>query len=94
MVNGGVGWSDGWVYTSKGKSMTWNTMILSEPDSAHAGFMRRYYATIDVAMSGTYWLWRQVDAHGNYVGTVSAQFSTEAEALQDALSQLGGDRWE
>lgn len=74
--------------------MTYHTMVLSEPDSAHTGFIRRYYATIDISMPTTNWLWRQVDANGSYVGPVSTAFLTEDEAKNDALQALNGDEWE
>lgn len=56
--------------------MTHHTMVLSEQDNLKPDFIRRYYATIDISMPKTDWLWRQVDANGNYVGSVSAPFST------------------
>jgi len=73
--------------------MTYHTMQLSEPDPSHAGFIRRYYATVDVAMSGTTWTWRQVDTNGSNVGKPSQSHATEDDALKDALNRLNGDEW-
>ncbi len=73
--------------------MSHHTMQLSEPDPNHPGFTRRYYATIDVSMSGSTWTWCQVDAHGSYFGQPSQGHTTEDIALNDALSKLNGDEW-
>ena len=74
--------------------MTWHTMVLSEADPRHNGFIRRYYATIEVAMSGTSWTWCLVDASGNYVDNASNPLPTEDTAKEDALKKLNGDKWE
>ncbi|MEI6746347.1 MAG: hypothetical protein WCL34_10320 [Methylococcaceae bacterium] len=74
--------------------MTYHTMILSEPDNTHNGFIRRYYATIDISMPSTQWMWQQVDANGQPFGVVSQTFASEEEAKRDALSKLNGDCWE
>ena len=74
--------------------MTYHSMVLSEPDSANIGFIRRYYATIDISQPSTSCFWRQIDANGNYVGSVSASFPTVDDAKNDALHVLNGDRWE
>ena len=74
--------------------MTHHTMILSESDNIHAGFIRRYYATIDISMPSKQWMWQQVDANGQLFGSVSQTFATEEDAKRDALSKLNGDCWE
>lgn len=74
--------------------MTWHTMVLTEPDPAHAGFIRRYYALVDVSMVGTLWHWRQVDANQKPFGAVSPPFNTEDDAFDDAMKSLGGYQWE
>ena len=74
--------------------MTWHTMILNDPYPTRTGFISKYFANIDVAMSGSSWIWRQVDDSGNYVGSASSPFATEDAALDDALKQLNGDEWE
>jgi hypothetical protein len=80
--------------TAWGEIVTWNTMILSESDPNHLGFVRRYYATIDIFASGNNWAWCQVDTAGNYVGSQSKFFQTEDDAKNDALQVLNGDWWE
>lgn len=74
--------------------MTWHTMVLSEADPHRQGFIRRYFATIDVVMSGSAWVWQQVDANGSYFGHASAPQPTEDLAKSDALQTLNGDEWE
>lgn len=74
--------------------MTWHTMVLSEPHPAKPGFFSRYFAIVDVAMSGTSWIWRQVDDARKYVGNASTAFPTEDAALGDALAKLNGHGWE
>jgi hypothetical protein len=74
--------------------MTWHTLVLTEDHPTRPGFTSRYYATIDVVMSGTDWIWRQVDGNSQYVGPASAAFPTEDQAMQDALTSLNGDDWE
>jgi hypothetical protein len=69
-------------------------MVLTEPHPAKPGFISRYFAIVDVAMSGTSWFWRQVDDAGKYVGNASPAFPTEGVALDDALVKLNGDGWE
>lgn len=74
--------------------MTWHTMVLTEPHATKPGFISRYFAVVDVSMSGTSWSWRQVDDAGKPVGTLSGAFATEDAALDDALAKLNGDGWE
>lgn len=74
--------------------MAWHTMVLSEPHPTKAGFISRYFAVVDVAMSGMNWIWRQVDHAVNYVDNSSAPLTTESDALNDALNKLNGDNWE
>ena len=74
--------------------MSFHTMALSEADPAHPGFKRRYYATIDVILSGFSWEWTQVDINGNYFGQTYSSFASEKEAKSDALAKLNGDNWE
>lgn len=73
--------------------MTQYTMQLSEPDPNHQGFIRRYYAIIDVFMSGSDWHWIQTDSNGKFFGAMSGSHDTSEEALCDALRKLGGDCW-
>ncbi len=74
--------------------MTHHVMVLNEADSNHPGFIRRYYATIDVFMSGQNWEWCQVDYNGKYVGNNHTPFISEIDAKADALKNLNGDEWE
>jgi hypothetical protein len=74
--------------------MTYHTMVLSEPDAIHNGFVRRYFAIIDVSIVGTQWHWQQVDANGNRVGSLSDPFLTEDDAMDAALQAMNGDGWE
>jgi hypothetical protein len=74
--------------------MTWHTMVLTEPHPTKAGFISRYFAIVDVAMSGTNWFWQQVDDDGKHVGNASAAFAKEDAALDDALATLDGHEWE
>ncbi len=71
-----------------------HTMILSEEDPAHAGFSRRYYAMIEIAISGFSWQWTQVDSSGKHIGQPHSSFDSEIKAKGDALEKLKGDRWE
>jgi len=76
--------------------MTWHTMICSEGDPNHPGFIRRYYATVDVSMPGGTWYcyWQQVDANGKLIGNAAGPFPAQEDAKADALRQLNGDEWE
>lgn len=74
--------------------MTYRTMVLNEPDTVHAGFVRRYFAIIDVSMANDKWHWQQVDANDHRVGALSAPFKTEDDAMDAALQALNGDDWE
>jgi len=69
-------------------------MILSENDNQKIGFIRRYYAKIDITLHHNSWIWQQIDAHGKNFGNPSNNFATEQEAMDDALAQLDGDDWE
>lgn len=73
--------------------MSHHKMRLSEADPSNQGFIRHYYATIDVLISNNYWVWRQVDANGKYFGSPSKNFNTEHEAKNNALEHLNGDEW-
>lgn len=75
--------------------MTHHTLRLEEDDPHHPGFIRRYYACIDVSMpSGAGgWVWAQVDVDGKYVGGASQPFTSEDEAKDDARRALDG-QWE
>lgn len=74
--------------------MTYQTMVLSEPHTVRPGFITKYYATIDVAMSGSGWHWRLIDSDGQMLAALSSPFPTEEQARDDALRKLNGDGWE
>jgi len=71
-----------------------HTMVISEEDPNHSGFIRRYFATVEITLQGSNWVWRQVDTDGKYVGTVSGTISNEDLAKDDALKTLKGYYWE
>ena len=75
-----------------------NEMEINEADSAHAGFFRRYFAAINVALEigddGLGWYWTQVDLQGNAVSAMHGCFETENKAKADALEKLNGAFWE
>lgn len=73
--------------------MSWHTMVLSEADSNHQGYIRQYYARVDIRMSGADWIWQQIDINGDFVGE-SSSHPTEDKAKNDALNSLNGDYWE
>lgn len=52
----------------------------------------KVYATVDVVMNGSDWLWQQVSNRG-LPGLPSPLFPTEADAKADALTALGGWAW-
>lgn len=74
--------------------MTHHVMQLSEPHPTRHGFIQRYYATVDVSMSGASWHWNVVDHNGRFIGSPSGAFPTEGDALDSALKVLNGDCWE
>jgi hypothetical protein len=78
----------------KGKYMTHHTMVITEPNPNHPGFISKYYATIDVTLSGTNWEWCQVEYSGKYIGNTYSPFATEDDAKADALRQLNGIGWD
>lgn len=49
--------------------------------------------TIDVAMDGATWVWRQVDDSGKYCGPLHGPFATERDAKQDAFTHFGAFTW-
>ena len=74
--------------------MTWHTLAINEADHLHAGFIRRYFAIVDVSMPATSWFWQQVDVNGRHVGLAHGPFGTEDDAKRHALKKLNGDKWE
>jgi len=74
--------------------VTWHTMVITEDDPSHSGFIRRYYATVDISRQGSDWVWQQVDVNGNYIGNINGTLSTEDSAKDDALKILKGNYWE
>jgi hypothetical protein len=69
-------------------------MVLTEPNPTKPGYISRYFANVDVVMSGTSWFWQQLDHAGKHFGSKSPAFHTEEAALDDALAKLNGDEWE
>ena len=74
--------------------MSWHAMRLEEADPDHPGFIRRYYAVIDVFIKGSGWVWVQMDADGNRVGNASVPYSHENVAKKEAINALNGVEWE
>lgn len=52
----------------------------------------KVYATVDVVMIGSDWLWQQVSNRGS-LGLPSSPFPTEDDAKADALTALKGWVW-
>ena len=73
--------------------MSHHLMVLSEADPSKAGYIRRYYATIDISLSGNKWYWQQIDAHGAPIGNANGPFDSEGNAKNNALITLNGDDW-
>ena len=73
--------------------MSLHVLRVSEDDPHHAGFIRHYYAHIDIVMQGSDWVWKQKDINGNYIGNTSQPQPTEDAAKDDAMQKFDGDEW-
>lgn len=74
--------------------MSYHTLVGSDPHPVRPGCTTRWYATVDIALSGGWWHRRLVDRNGNYASAPSARSPTEDDAKDDALKTLQGDWWE
>lgn len=73
--------------------MAYHTLLGRESQASRPGFSIPWFATVEVALSGSTWQWNLVDK-GVPVGVVKRGFATEDDAKADALATLDGDRWE
>ncbi|HCK18776.1 MAG TPA: hypothetical protein DHW36_09700 [Thalassospira sp.] len=46
---------------------------------------------VEVALSGTEWVWKEVDSEGHHVEPVHRPFDSEQAALDDAVTHFGGE---
>lgn len=67
-----------------------HNIMITEPHPCRRGFFRRLYARVDVSNTGEYWVWRQIDEHGQAMTDAERAFPTEDSALDDAVKQLNG----
>ncbi len=70
--------------------MSVHNIMITEPHPCRRGFFRRLYARVDVSNTGEYWVWRQIDEHGQPMTDAERAFPTEDSALDDAVKQLNG----
>lgn len=74
--------------------MAHHIVVGSEPHPTKRGHSLRWYATVDIALSGASWYWRMVERDGQFLGPGSPGFPTVERAKEDALAVLLGDRFE
>lgn len=70
--------------------MSVHDIMITEPHPCRRGFFRRLYARIEVANTGRYWIWRQVDENGLPLTDAERSFDSEDAALSDAVMRLNG----
>lgn len=51
----------------------------------------RLYARVEVAHTGEYWVWRQIDETGSPLTDAERAFATQDAALSDAVNRLRGE---
>lgn len=64
--------------------------MITEPHPCRRGFFRRLYARVEIAHTGEYWVWRQIDENGLALTDAEQAFDSEDGALNDAVSRLNG----
>jgi hypothetical protein len=64
--------------------------MITEPHPCRRGFFRRLYARVEIAHTGEYWVWRQIDENGLALTDAEQAFDSEDGALSDAVSRLNG----
>jgi len=67
-----------------------HNIMITEPHPCRRGFFRRLYARVEIAHTGEYWVWRQIDENGLALTDAEQAFETEDGALNDAVSRLNG----
>jgi hypothetical protein len=65
-------------------------IMISEPHPCRRGFFRRIYARVEVANTGSYFVWRQIDENGLPMTDAERAFASEDAALDDAVKSLNG----
>lgn len=68
-----------------------HNIMITEPHPCRRGFFRRIYARVQVAHTGDYWVWRQIDETGSFLTDAEQAFETEDGALSDAVNRLHGE---
>lgn len=64
--------------------------MITEPHPCRRGFFRRLYARVEIAHTGEYWVWRQIDENGLALTDAEQAFASEDGALNDAVRRLNG----
>ena len=67
-----------------------HNIMITEPHPCRRGFFRRLYARVEIAHTGEYWVWRQIDENGLALTDAEQAFDSEDAALNDAVSRLNG----
>lgn len=67
-----------------------HNIMITEPHPCRRGLFRRLYARVEIAHTGEYWVWRQVDENGLALTDAEQAFESEDGALNDAVSRLNG----
>ena len=67
-----------------------HNIMITEPHPCRRGFFRRLYARVEIAHTGQYWVWRQIDENGLALTDAEQAFESEDGALNDAVRRLNG----
>lgn len=67
-----------------------HNIMITEPHPCRRGFFRRLYARVEIAHTGEYWVWRQIDENGLALTDAEQAFESEDGALNDAVRRLNG----
>lgn len=67
-----------------------HNIMITEPHPCRRGFFRRLYARVEIAHTGEYWVWRQIDENGLALTDAEQAFESEDGALSDAVRRLNG----
>lgn len=67
-----------------------HNIMITEPHPCRRGFFRRLYVRVEIAHTGEYWVWRQIDENGLALTDAEQAFDSEDGALNDAVRRLNG----